>query len=254
MATKPGERRLQILQTLAEMLETPKGEKITTAALAARLECSEAALYRHFASKAQMYEGLIDFIEQSLFSVINQITSEESQGLKQIELIIGLLLATIGVDGMGGVNGGNIASGIASAAIVEHLKAAYTPGMEEDAMREMMLSAVQGANVVYTDIWVSMGEPESVWAERIAALAPYQVNAALMAKAGPNAIFMHCLPAYHDKKTAIGNEMCTRFGREAMEVTDDVFESAQSVVFQEAENRMHTIKAVMAAALAEIEL
>ena len=92
MATKPGERRLQILQTLAEMLETPKGERITTAALAARLECSEAALYRHFASKAQMYEGLIDFIEQSLFSVINQITSEESQGLKQIELIIGLLL------------------------------------------------------------------------------------------------------------------------------------------------------------------
>jgi len=92
MATKPGERRLQILQTLAEMLQTPKGEKITTAALAARLECSEAALYRHFASKAQMYEGLIDFIEQSLFSVINQITSEESQGLKQIELIIGLLL------------------------------------------------------------------------------------------------------------------------------------------------------------------
>ena len=115
-------------------------------------------------------------------------------------------------------------------------------------------AAVQGANVIYTDIWVSMGEPESVWAERIAALAPYQVNAALMAKAGPNAIFMHCLPAYHDKKTAIGNEMCTRFGREAMEVTDDVFESAQSVVFQEAENRMHTIKAVMAATLAEIEL
>ena len=115
-------------------------------------------------------------------------------------------------------------------------------------------AAVQGANVIYTDIWVSMGEPESVWAERIAALAPYQVNAALMAKAGPNAIFMHCLPAYHDKKTVIGNEMCTRFGREAMEVTDDVFESAQSVVFQEAENRMHTIKAVMAATLAEIEL
>ena len=113
---------------------------------------------------------------------------------------------------------------------------------------------MQGANVIYTDIWVSMGEPESVWAERIAALAPYQVNAALMAKADPNAIFMHCLPAYHDKKTAIGNEMCTRFGREAMEVTDDVFESTQSVVFQEAENRMHTIKAVMAATLAEIEL
>ncbi|HJW26224.1 MAG TPA: nucleoid occlusion factor SlmA [Rhodocyclaceae bacterium] len=92
MAAKPGERRLQILQALAEMLETPKGEKITTAALAARLECSEAALYRHFASKAQMFEGLIDFIEQSLFGVINQITSEESRGLKQVELILSLLL------------------------------------------------------------------------------------------------------------------------------------------------------------------
>ena len=92
MATKPGERRLQILQTLAEMLEAPKGEKITTATLASRLACSEAALYRHFASKAQIFEGLIEFIEQSLFSVINQITSEESEGLKQIELIIALLL------------------------------------------------------------------------------------------------------------------------------------------------------------------
>ena len=110
------------------------------------------------------------------------------------------------------------------------------------------------ADVIYTDIWVSMGEADSVWAERIKLLKPYQVNAGVMAKAAPNAIFMHCLPAYHDKKTAIGNEMCTRFGREAMEVTDDVFESAQSVVFQEAENRMHTIKAVMAATLAEIEL
>ena len=92
MATKPGERRLQILQTLACMLETPKGEKITTAALAARLDCSEAALYRHFASKAQMFEGLIEFIEQSLFSVINQITTEESQGLQQVEMILNLLL------------------------------------------------------------------------------------------------------------------------------------------------------------------
>jgi len=92
MATKPGERRLEILQTLASMLETPKGEKITTAALAARLECSEAALYRHFASKAQMYEGLIEFIEQSLFGVINQITRDEGEGLKQIEMILGMLL------------------------------------------------------------------------------------------------------------------------------------------------------------------
>ncbi len=92
MAIIPGERRLQILQTLAEMLETPKGEKITTAALAAKLDCSEAALYRHFASKAQMFEGLIEFIEQSLFGVINQITSEETVGLKQIELVLALLL------------------------------------------------------------------------------------------------------------------------------------------------------------------
>ena len=92
MANKPGERRLQILQTLAGMLETPKGEKITTAALAAQLACSEAALYRHFASKAQMYDALIEFIEQSLFSVVNQITSTESQGLRQVEAIIALLL------------------------------------------------------------------------------------------------------------------------------------------------------------------
>ena len=89
---KPGERRLQILQTLAEMLEHPKGEKITTAALAARLECSEAALYRHFASKAQMFEGLIEFIETSLFGVINQISAEEGQGLQQVEHILALLL------------------------------------------------------------------------------------------------------------------------------------------------------------------
>jgi TetR/AcrR family transcriptional regulator len=92
MAIKPGERRLLILQTLAGMLETPKGEKITTAALAAKLDCSEAALYRHFASKAQMYDGLIEFIEQSLFAVINQITSDESEGLKQVEAIVALLL------------------------------------------------------------------------------------------------------------------------------------------------------------------
>ena len=89
---KPGERRLQILQTLAAMLEDPKGEKITTAALAARLECSEAALYRHFASKAQMFEGLIEFIETSLFGVINQIAAEEAQGLQQVEHILALLL------------------------------------------------------------------------------------------------------------------------------------------------------------------
>lgn len=89
---KPGERRLQILQTLAEMLEDPKGEKITTAALAGKLDCSEAALYRHFASKAQMFEGLIEFIETSLFGVINQISAEETQGLQQVEHILAMLL------------------------------------------------------------------------------------------------------------------------------------------------------------------
>jgi TetR/AcrR family transcriptional regulator len=89
---KPGERKLQILQTLAGMLENPKAEKITTAALAARLDCSEAALYRHFASKAQMFEGLIEFVESSLFSVINQISAEEAQGLQQVEHILALLL------------------------------------------------------------------------------------------------------------------------------------------------------------------
>ncbi|WP_294571253.1 ornithine carbamoyltransferase [uncultured Subdoligranulum sp.] len=109
--------------------------------------------------------------------------------------------------------------------------------------------AVSGADVVYTDVWVSMGEPVEVWAERIEALAPYQVNAALMAKAKPTAVFMHCLPAYHDHKTAVGKEMGEKFGRAEMEVTDEVFSGPQSIVFREAENRMHTIKAVMAATL-----
>ena len=109
--------------------------------------------------------------------------------------------------------------------------------------------AVKDANVVYTDVWVSMGEPVEVWAERIEALAPYQVNTELMAKAKPPAVFMHCLPAYHDHKTAVGKEMGEKFGRDAMEVTDEVFTGPQSIVFQEAENRMHTIKAVMAATL-----
>ena len=109
--------------------------------------------------------------------------------------------------------------------------------------------AVTGADVIYTDVWVSMGEPVEVWAERIEALAPYQVNAALMAKAKGSAVFMHCLPAYHDHKTAVGKEMGEKFGRDAMEVTDEVFNGPQSIVFQEAENRMHTIKAVMAATL-----
>ena len=111
------------------------------------------------------------------------------------------------------------------------------------------MAAVQDADVVYTDVWVSMGEPVEVWAERIAALGAYQVNSALMAAAKPTAVFMHCLPAFHDHKTVIGKEMGERFGRDAMEVTDEVFEGPQSIVFDEAENRMHTIKAVIAATL-----
>ncbi len=109
--------------------------------------------------------------------------------------------------------------------------------------------AAKDADVICTDVWVSMGEPVEVWAQRINDLAPYQVNSALMAKARPTAVFMHCLPAYHNRKTAIGREMGERFNRDSMEVTEEVFESPQSIVFQEAENRMHTIKAVMTATL-----
>ena len=109
--------------------------------------------------------------------------------------------------------------------------------------------AAAGADVIYTDVWVSMGEPVEVWAERINDLAAYQINQQLMDIAGPKAVFMHCLPAYHDHKTTVGREMGERFGRDAMEVTDEVFEGPQSIVFDEAENRMHTIKAVMAATL-----
>ena len=111
------------------------------------------------------------------------------------------------------------------------------------------VKAVQGAHVLYTDVWVSMGEPMAVWEERISDLAPYQVNTALMEAAGEQAVFLHCLPAFHDLKTGIGREMGEKFDRTEMEVTDAVFESAQSLVFDEAENRMHTIKAIMAATL-----
>ena len=110
--------------------------------------------------------------------------------------------------------------------------------------------AVQGADVIYTDVWVSMGEPDEVWAERIADLLPYQVNGKLMAQAGDQAVFMHCLPAFHDLNTTIGQEISKKFGINEMEVTDEVFEGPQSIVFDEAENRMHTIKAVMAVLMA----
>ena len=111
------------------------------------------------------------------------------------------------------------------------------------------VKAVSGAQVIYTDVWVSMGEPAEVWAERIHDLAPYQVNRALMDAAAPEAVFLHCLPAFHDLKTGLGRQMGEKFGRSEMEVTDEVFESSRSLVFDEAENRMHTIKAVMAATL-----
>ncbi len=116
---------------------------------------------------------------------------------------------------------------------------------EEDTAK-----GVENADVIYTDVWVSMGEPVEVWAERIAELSPYQVNAELMSKTGKDTtVFMHCLPAFHDLKTHVGKEMGEKFNMAAMEVTDDVFESDASIVFEEAENRMHAIKAIIAATI-----
>ncbi len=112
------------------------------------------------------------------------------------------------------------------------------------------MKATKGADVIATDVWVSMGEPVEVWEERIRELSPYQVNKKIMENAGKNAVFMHCLPSFHDLKTVVGKEIGEKFGISEMEVTDEVFESSQSIVFDEAENRMHTIKAVMAATLA----
>lgn len=116
-------------------------------------------------------------------------------------------------------------------------------------LTEDVKEGTANADVIYTDIWVSMGEPEGVWAERISLLTPYQVNAAAMKNAKDTAIFMHCLPSFHDTRTTIGAEIAQKFGISEMEVTDEVFEGRQSVVFDEAENRMHTIKAVMYATL-----
>ena len=118
-------------------------------------------------------------------------------------------------------------------------------------LTEDVMEGTKDADVIYTDVWVSMGEPAEVWEERIKDLSPYQVNKKAMDNAKDTAIFMHCLPAFHDLKTTIGQEMKERFGLDEMEVTDEVFESEQSVVFDEAENRMHTIKAVMVATLGD---
>ena len=111
------------------------------------------------------------------------------------------------------------------------------------------VEATKGADVIYTDVWVSMGEPDEVWAERITDLTPYRVDQKIMQNAGPQCRFMHCLPAFHDLGTKIGREIHEKFGIDCMEVSDEVFEGPQSIVFDEAENRMHTIKAVMAATL-----
>ena len=116
-------------------------------------------------------------------------------------------------------------------------------------LTEDVAQGTKGADVIYTDVWVSMGEPAQIWEERLRDLAPYQVNAETMALAGKDAVFMHCLPAFHDHQTEIGKEIGEKYGMAELEVTDEVFESPQSIVFDEAENRMHTIKAVMAVTL-----
>ena len=116
-------------------------------------------------------------------------------------------------------------------------------------LTEDLAQGARDADVLYTDIWVSMGEPDSVWEERIRLLRPYQVHAQVLAQAKPDAIFMHCLPSFHDTKTTIGKEIAEKFGLPEMEVSDEVFSGPQSVVFDEAENRMHTIKAVVYATL-----
>lgn len=121
-------------------------------------------------------------------------------------------------------------------------------------LTEDVEAGAAGADVIYTDVWVSMGEPAEVWKERLHDLMPYQVNKKVMDCAGEKAVFMHCLPAFHDLNTKIGKEISEQYGINEMEVTDEVFESPQSIVFDEAENRMHTIKAVMAVTLGEYKL
>ncbi len=136
-----------------------------------------------------------------------------------------------------------------AAALVEKARAIAAESGGSVRLTEDTAEGARDADVIYTDIWVSMGEPDEVWESRIRLLRPYQVNAALMALAKPTAVFMHCLPSFHDTRTVIGAQIAERFGLQEMEVTDEVFESRQSVVFDEAENRMHTIKAVIYATL-----
>jgi ornithine carbamoyltransferase len=119
-------------------------------------------------------------------------------------------------------------------------------------LTEDVREAVEGCDFLYTDVWVSMGEPESVWEERIKLLKPYQVNKAVMEMTGnPGVKFMHCLPAFHNRETTVGEQIYKKFGLDGIEVTEDVFESENSIVFDEAENRLHTIKAVMVATLGD---
>ena len=136
-----------------------------------------------------------------------------------------------------------------AADLVETCKAIAAENGSNITLTDDVKEGTKGAHVIYTDIWVSMGEPDSVWAERIKLLKPYQVNKEVMANADPNAIFMHCLPSFHDLNTSIGRDINEKFGIPEMEVTNEVFTSKQSKVFDEAENRMHTIKAVMYATL-----
>ncbi len=136
-------------------------------------------------------------------------------------------------------------------ALVDQCRAYAKASGASITLTEDVMEGTKGADVVYTDVWVSMGEPDAVWEERIRELTPYKVTTAVMDNAGPQAIFLHCLPSVHDLGTKIGKEMSQRFGIQDMEVTDDVFESPRPKVFDEAENRMHTIKAVMAATLGE---
>ncbi len=130
-------------------------------------------------------------------------------------------------------------------ALVEECRAWAEESGGSVTLTEDVDAGTKNADVIYTDVWVSMGEPDEVWAERLEALMPYQVNAKAMANAGADAVFMHCLPAFHDLNTGVGRTIYEKFGLDALEVTDEVFESEQSIVFDEAENRMHTIKAVM---------
>lgn len=133
--------------------------------------------------------------------------------------------------------------------LVEYCRAEAKKSGSTITLTEDVTEGTKGADVIYTDVWVSMGEPDDIWKTRIEDLEAYKVTQAVMDNAGPKAVFMHCLPAFHDLKTKIGKEMGEKYGFTELEVTDEVFEGPQSIVFEEAENRMHTIKAVMAATL-----